>query len=328
MAASIVLERLLLPPGATAAEFTRRRVYIFMTRQGLLFGLTIAVMLLGAVNYTNSMAYILTFLLASLYMVCMLHSYRNLRGLVLRLGDAEPVFAGEAARFPLLFDNRAGSARVALGLRVHPSRARRRRGAAVTGPAFDLGAGELRREYFELTAPRRGRYRLEQLLLESTWPLGIFRAWSYLDTAPEVLVYPRPAGTLPLPESEAAEAQDLAGRRPGTDDFAGFRAWRAGDSIRSIDWKALARERGLLVKRFTGAGSRRIRLRWDLAGTRAGDEQRLAQLCRWVLDADRGGMSYALELPGTVLEYDRGPAHRRRCLDLLAAHGGGDAYLP
>ncbi|HEY7840400.1 MAG TPA: DUF58 domain-containing protein, partial [Gammaproteobacteria bacterium] len=197
MPAGIVLERGSWPAGAERpAALSRRRVYIFMSGPGLLFGFTLTVMLLGAVNYTNSMAYILTFLLTSLFIVCMLHTYRNLRGLVIHLGDAEPVFAGDLAAFPLLLDNRGAERRVAIGVRVHPPRARR----AVRSPGidFDLAADELRREQVSVLAKRRGTHRLERLLIETAWPLGIFRAWSYLDTAPQVLVYPKPAGDLPL----------------------------------------------------------------------------------------------------------------------------------
>jgi uncharacterized protein (DUF58 family) len=322
--ASIVLERLLWPAGAaTPAQFARRRVYIFMTGQGLLFGFTLAVMLLGAVNYTNSMAYILTFLLCSLFMVCMLHTYRNLRGLVIRLADAEPVFAGDSARFPLLLDNRAAGPRLALSVGVHPPR-RRRREASAPAIGFDLAADELKREIFPVPARQRGIHRLERLLIESTWPLGIFRAWSYLDTAPEVIVYPRPAGDLPLPESDEASTEEHVGGRPGADDFTGFRAYRPGDSARSIDWKAFAREQGLLVKRFAGAGSRWITLSWDATPAHDGVEARLAQLCRWVLDAERQGMSYALRIPGVSFDHDSGEAQRRRCLEALARFGEPD----
>jgi uncharacterized protein (DUF58 family) len=321
--ASIVLERSLLPAGGdSAAGFTRRRVYIFMTAQGLLFGFTLAVMLLGAVNYTNSMAYILTFLLASLFMVCMLHTYRNLRGLVVRLADAEPVFAGEPVEFPVLLDNRAAGRRLGLSIRVHPPRAARARRPG-PGIGFDLAPAELRRELLPIAAPRRGRHRLERLLIECTWPLGLFRAWSYLDTGPEVLIYPRPAGDLPLPQSDEAEEAEIGGQRPGTDDFTGFSAYRPGDSARSIDWKAFAREQGLLVKRFSGAGSLRTTLTWDAAGERGDVEARLSQLCRWVLEADRHGFRYALRIPGAAVEHGSGEAHRRRCLELLARHGEG-----
>jgi len=312
MAHTIVLER--RPPSGRdgAGGLQRRRVYIFPTRQGFLFTLLIIVMLLGAVNYTNSMAYVLTFLLASLFMVCMLHTYRNLRGLVIKAGDAAPVFAGGTAAFPLLFDNRDGCERI--GLRAFLRRRRE------SGMEVDVAAGELHRTFAEVVTDRRGVLRLDRLVLESRFPLGLFRAWAYIDSAPNCVVYPRPAGALPLPESSEFESESQSGRRPGTDDFTGFRAYRAGDSMRSIDWKALARERGLLAKRFSGAGARRLLLSWDATPPAAGTEARLSQLCRWVLQAERRGVQYALAMPRRLIEYGSGEVHRVACLEALARH--------
>jgi uncharacterized protein (DUF58 family) len=313
---AIVLER--LPAPAPDPTMVRRRVYIFFTRPGLLFLITLVVMLLGAVNYTNSMAYLLTFLLGSLLLVCILHTHRNLRGLVVRIADAEPVFAGEVARFPLLFDNRAGGTRIALRIR---ERARKRRRNDDIPLELDVPEGELSRALFEVKTTRRGVFRLPTLVLDSHWPLGLVRAWSYLDAAAECLVWPRPAGARPLPPAETSDMEQIAGAKSGTDDFSGFRAYQPGDSTRRIDWKALAREQGLLVKRFSGAGSRRITLRWALAGPEQGVEACLSQLCRWVLDADAEGLLYALEIPGARVPHGTGAAHRTACLAVLARFG-------
>ena len=115
----------------------------------------------------------------------------------------------------------------------------------------------------------------------------------------------------------AADDQHVHGRQQGTDDFTGFANYRPGDSIKSIDWKAFAREQPLLVKRFSGAGARQLVLRWREAGT--GDtERRLSQLCRWVLDAERLGLNYGLQLPGLEIAPSQGELHRRECLRALA----------
>ena len=111
------------------------------------------------------------------------------------------------------------------------------------------------------------------------------------------------------------------GTRSGTDDFTGFRAYRPGDSIRNIDWKALAREQGLLVKRFEGAGARKLALHWDALPPGLGVEARLSQLCRWVLEAEKLGYQYALELPGARIDHGHGADHQHRCLGQLARHG-------
>ena len=47
-------------------------------------------------------------------------------------------------------------------------------------------------------------------------------------------------------------------------------------------------------------------------------EERLSQMCRWVLDAEREGQLYGLRLPGVVLPPGRGADHRHRCLKALA----------
>jgi uncharacterized protein (DUF58 family) len=287
-----------------------------------MFVLLLMVMLLGAVNYVNSMAYLMTFLLGSLFMVCMLHTYRNLRGLVVRCSDADPVFAGEQARFPLLFDNRGGAERPALQVRTttpRSTRAKRERAAAVS-VELSLVANQPGRRVLEVPAPQRGILHLDRLIVETRYPLGLFRAWSYLD-GPSGTVYPRPGGTHALPPSQEIESDSDAGRRPGSDDFSGFAAYRAGDSIRRIDWRALAREQGLLVKRFSGSGGRSLVLFWGLLPDAMPVEARLAQLCRWVLEAERQGFHYALELPGTGIDAGAGADHRRVCLEALAHYG-------
>ncbi len=316
MPEDIVLERPLAAAPVAGKPLVRRRVYIFPTRPGFLFATTLVVMLLGAVNYTNSMAYLLTFLLGGVFMVCMLHTYRNLRGLVIRVERPEPAFAGGHAAFPVFLDNRGGYARIAafLGLRDTAP------GAGAPSTRLDLGAGEFRRCFLEVPAGQRGWYRGKSLRLESRYPLGLFRAWSYLDTDVDYLVYPRPAETGPLPDTTPQDSEEQSGRLAGTDDFSGFRAYRAGDPIRSIDWKALAREQGLLVKRFTGGGGNRLMLRWHETPGRD-EESKLSRLCRWVLIAQRAGMFYGLELPAARVEYGTGEAHLRTCLEMLARHG-------
>ena len=85
-----------------------RRLYMLPNRHGLLLGALILVILLGAINYDNALAYLLCFLLGGLRLVGMLQGYHNLAGL--RLGEVEamPTFAGAEAEFRLhLLDDNA-----------------------------------------------------------------------------------------------------------------------------------------------------------------------------------------------------------------------------
>src|SRR6185503_4845476 len=81
------------------------RVYILPTKYGLVFAFALILMLLGSINYNLSLGYVLTFLLAGMAVVSILHTFRNLAYLGVSAGRVEPVFAGDTAPFLVSFDN-------------------------------------------------------------------------------------------------------------------------------------------------------------------------------------------------------------------------------
>ena len=288
----------------------RRRLYILPSGAGLAFAALLFVMLVGGLNYGNSLALFLTFLLAAFALLVMQQCHRNLLGLVVVSVGARAVFARTAASIEVLLANAGEVARPRVAAAL-PER------AAVT---TDLAPHSEQRVALALPAARRGRLRITRLRLASDHPFGLFRAWTWVHTDIELIVYPRPAGSLPMPAQ--------SGRKPGTrarggseaDEWVGLRAFRDGDSPRQVDWKAYAREAPLLVKEYSPSGSQ-LRL-FDFAQLADPDpEVRLSQLARWVVEAEAGGERYALALPGLRLAPDRGPAHRHRCLSALALFG-------
>ena len=62
-------------------------------------------LLIASINYSLSLGFLLTFLLASMGGMSMLHTFRNLARLTIMPGRAEPVFAGEVAQFHLVMHN-------------------------------------------------------------------------------------------------------------------------------------------------------------------------------------------------------------------------------
>jgi len=121
--------------GTAPLRLGQRRIFIVPSRGGLLFALALIVMLLGAINYNLALGHALVFLLAGLGIVGMIHTFRNLHGMVITPGRCEPVFAGETAHFPLTLDNDRPGPRPALELAADPelpanARSGSRRGAA------------------------------------------------------------------------------------------------------------------------------------------------------------------------------------------------------
>jgi uncharacterized protein (DUF58 family) len=288
----------------------RRRLYILPTRAGVAFGMLLLLMLLAGLNYGNSLALFLTFLLAAFALVVMQLCHRNLLGTAVIAASAPAVFARSTGVLYVTLGNAAAVDRPRLESGLPGA-------ATVTA---DIGARGQRRLELPLAAPTRGVVRIGRLRVTTTHPCGLFRAWTWIHSPLEMLVYPRPAGTRPMP----AYSGERSGARPqagaGADEWRGLRPFRDGDSPRQVDWKAYAREAPLLVKEYSPSGAE-LRV-FDFAElSNADTEARLSQLARWVVDAEAQGERYGLRLPGVRLAPDRGPEHRHRCLAALAMFG-------
>jgi len=285
-----------------------RRIYMVPTRHGFLFGVLLVVMLFGSINYNNSMGYALTFLLAGLAGVSMLHTQRNLLRLRLRSGRVEPVFAGQTARFPVLLDTGGKRDRAAIGIEQND------RVAGID----DVRHGATTCLHVKAQTTQRGRLPLRRFKVFTEYPLGLFHAWAWLELPTECLVYPRPDEDAPPFETGAAgEGEAATGSRTGTDDFIGLRTYRLGDSPRRVAWKRASFGGDLLTKQFADGISRTVWLDWDTLPTLL-MEERLSRLCRWVLDCHSAGHRFGLRLPGTIVAPATGAAHLQQCLEALA----------
>jgi uncharacterized protein (DUF58 family) len=294
-------------------RLTSRRLYILPTRSGLMFALLLLGLLVGAINYGVSLVYLFTFWFVGLAVVGMLHTQRNLSGLVLQGGATAPVFAGETACFKLRVENPSRLARQQIGLRQPQAR----------GEPGDIAAGGWVVIDLPLPQAERGWKIPGRFAIHSEFPLGLFRCWSVLELDWGVLVYPRPApDALPLPTPDATddEEESTAVRSEGV-EFAGLRGYQPGDATRRIAWKASARGgENLLTKQFESATGQRLWLSWWQTPERD-VEGRLSRLTRWVLDAHAAGLAYGLKLPARALPPKTGEAHLRQCLEALARHG-------
>ncbi|GAB3684491.1 DUF58 domain-containing protein [Salinisphaera aquimarina] len=297
-----------LPPAALPLSVSRRRLYILPTRSGGLFAVLLIVMLLGATNYSNSLGFALTFWLAAIALVSMHHAHRNLLGLEIQAVHARPVFAGESVRFQITLAHQARRARRSVRLCTD---------AQPANPRVDIASSATVTVTVAAPAKVRGPLPCPRLRIESTYPIGLFRSWSWLAPRAEVLVYPRCVGRerLPVPAGGAENADSRHVR--GHDEFIGHRPYVRGDSPRHIDWKASARSDDLLVREYADRVADILWLDYDRLGAME-REARLSQLALWVMQAERQGRVYGLRLPNTQLGPDVGRSHRLACLRALA----------
>ena len=306
-------------PQKAGIVLDRRHIYILPSAHGLGFSLLMLLLFLWSVNYNNSMGFALTFLLAGIALVAMWRCRNNLLDLRINALGAEPVFAGQSAYFGYKLDAEDGQPHFDIELCWPDSNNTQVSDATKDGAEIRLTR----------PAERRGWFQPGRLRIESRYPLGLFKAWSWLQFEQACLVYPKPEGLRHLPSvpSKASGVRQSAGSVQGSEDFAGLRRYLEGDSPRHIAWRASSRTGefdDLQVKRFAIPTVPETWLDWNALGSEP-VEARLSQLCRWVLQAEQAGFRYGLRLPDQELGLGQGLRHQQACLQALALYGENNA---
>lgn len=284
------------------------RIYILPSRRGWTMIATLAIMLLTSLNYSLSLGFAVTFLLAGLVAASLLQAFRNLAGIEIRPVAASETFAGGRIAFTLAA---TGGERTREAIEM--------RAAGTDTTVADLPAGTATTMRLERAAPERGRHALGRATLASTQPLGLWRAWSYVHFPLAGIVYPEPEpGAPPLPHGAHGHEVSAPGRGEES-DFSGLRDFQPGDPPQRVAWKAVARGAGWYTKEFDGAGGGGpLALDWSALPAALDVETRLSRLTAWVLAAERAARPFSLRVPGAMLPVGQDRDHRRAALTMLA----------
>ena len=299
-------------PAASHVRLNHRRIFIMPTRAGMGLVLLLGIMLIGAINYQNSLVYAVVFLLGSLFWVGLHHTYRNLAALELQAAGSLPVFSGEEAQLNMTLVS---------GRREHQAIVLRWPETAPRQVDVDAGMSTPLALYYP--TEHRGWLKPGRLRVETRYPLGWFVAWSLVDLDWRVLVYPQPVN-LPLPGLVGGgEGEGDQQWVEGVEDFQGLRDYQPGDSKKRLDWRAWSRGQGLHSKVFADP---RHASQWLSLAQAPGQnlEQQLSCLTGWVLQLEQRRQPYGLELPGTRLQPAVGEAHQQACLRALALYGADE----
>ena len=306
-----------IPPGSPIT-LSQRNVFIFPTPTGFAFGGLIGLLILGGINYQSSLVYGVAFMLGSMFLVTILYTFRNLSGLRLELVGARPGFVGEDIEFSVRVVRPQGRGRAGRG----------REGIQLGWPGsimqwaevYDQEAATVR---LYMDGRRRGFFAPGRLLIETYYPLGLLRAWTWVDLGARALVYPRPLfDELPRPRAGRRDDGQLIDPE-GSEDFSDIKSYQAGDPVRQILWRSYARGGELSVKRYASYVEPRLWL--DLEAVTGGLEERLSRLTGLALRATRLDREFGLRLGAIVIRPGRGEAHLERVLRELALHRRAEA---
>ncbi|MBV1952368.1 MAG: DUF58 domain-containing protein [Cycloclasticus sp.] len=286
-----------------------RRIFILPNKAGLALAVVILLMLIASINYSNSMGFVFTFLLASAAQVSTLFSFRNLSGLSISSMKCEPCFLGQTSAALFTIEETQGRERWAITAKIDQ--------CIVHIPHIKPYS------HYQLSVPivpkERGLSALNTLTLSSSFPFDIFRAWSPLRFNRQILTYPKPKSfNQPLSIGQFLHNGDaLSSTQMGTDDFIGFSPYQHGHPLHLINWHALAKEKGLMVSQFSTQQQAETWVDWfNCSATNT--ESKLSELCQWVLDANTLSINYGLRLPQLDIKPSHGILHQQTCLKALA----------
>jgi len=166
----------------------------------------------------------------------------------------------------------------------------------------------------------RGYLRPDQIRIETRFPFGLLKAWSWMRPVSAGLVFPRPIAAPEVISAVDDGDQTASSRSPEGNDHAELRPWREGDMSQRVMWKRYARSGQMVVADWEAdKGSPHWLDFDDFPGT--DHELRLSYLSWLVLERGENNARFGLNLPGQIIEPESGPAHTTRCLRALATWG-------
>ncbi len=302
------------PPAQGSILLHNRRLYILPTRFGYLFAFLLLVLFLAAINYENSMAFVLTFMLTALGIVSLWQTHKNLLGLEVTLLAPKPVFNGELCEFEFTLQHHNNCIRYAVGLQY----------ANQTPVYLSIEPGGNAKAILKIQTVKRGQFKPKGLFVFTRYPTGLFHAWGWLRFDCPILVYPKPLDNAVLRETLVEQYQGkTATSTIEGDDFAGLREHRTGESLRHISWKAYAQGKGLLTKTFQGHARPSLWIDWNQI-SEGSIEDRLSYMTSLVIFAENENQKYGVKLPGITIEQQTGTAHKQACMSAIATFQQSD----
>lgn len=291
-------------PRCHEVTLSQRQIFVFLSREGGLFCLLLLITFIAGVNYANNLILSVFFLLSSILLIAIHHSYAQLSGLKIRVIYANDSEAGGQARYQISLS--PTTAKFYCQLELLWQQYQR---IAVLNDEQVL--------CFDITTPQRGRFLPPRLQIQSVYPLGLIRAWTYVYFDQEVWVSPKPI------ESERQVLSSIGGEGyeehglSGQEEFQELKNYVQGESLSRVSWVHLARGQGLLSKQFIDFTAEQDALDYhQMPG--AEHETRLSQMAYWVNVLSAQNVAFSMRLPSAELELGYGDKHHQQALRLLA----------
>jgi uncharacterized protein (DUF58 family) len=289
----------------------REKIYIIPTEYGLMYGAGIMVSLLGGAMYNNNLAFLLCFFLLALFLIGMVQTHNNVKKISIEkislfLSPSEGIGNGVVW---LKSDNSEGHEQIRIQSRQG--------GDIIDTHISQVYKKSLYPHYFSFNTANWGKKKLRKIKMSTRYPFGFFYAWRVFKLDVDYYIYPQPSGILPLQVGDSNGAHKTVDYNKLGDDFSEHKRYEVGDSQKHIDWKAYARGRPLLTKKFN-EGDRHV-YEIDMDRTPGNVERKARQVSQWIHQCEDTRQSYSFRYQNKVIPASLGKTHKINCLRLVAS---------
>lgn len=294
-------------PGNYEHKLSNRNIFIMPTRFGFAYLFFDILLFLLGTNYQNNTILLLSYLLASLFVTVMMHSFYNFSQLTFSSSAKQFTFAKQQAHFPINIKAKKSHfdlnfQHVMKKFASHVASSQPVLSQKIKIEQCDVGEHQVLLPYL---ANNRGVFNLGRVKVFSEYSLGLFITWAMLDFSHQLVVFPQPKKLSSnhnyltgLDDSTHSQNNNYL-VSAGVDDFSELKNYIVGESQARIAWKQLARGQGKLSKHYQNQqGS----LRWlKLSNMPSVEvETQLSCLCFLILEYSKSKYEFGLLLDSNL----------------------------
>lgn len=313
-------------PSRFQHTLSNRNIFILPTRFGFAYLFFDVLLFLLGTNYQNNIILLLSYLLASLFITVMMHSFYNFSQLTFSSESKQTCFAKQVINFPIKIT----------GNKTH----------------FDINFQFVNPQYFvkkvrlaectpqtsEVLMPwyvkQRGVYTLGRVKVFSEYSLGLFITWSLLDFSHQAIIFPEPKRLADNQQLLTSLNESNNDNEVYTqtvvdgDDYSELKNYIQGEAQARIAWKQLARGQGKFSKHYQAQHEQGSLLWLRLSDMPGFDlEEKLQFLCFMILENSKNKQIFGLILDFMAntnkkaeikIAPNSGYEHQENCLIALA----------
>lgn len=291
-------------------------IYIIPTANGLkVLALNFLLLVIGLI-YANNYVLLFNFLLFCLVLSSMFYTHHNLKFITLKSATSIPGFNQEMAfiDFQLFSTNKQNNYEIKVSVLSNANI------ECLELKIDQLSANQDNHGLLPLRVHKRGLTIITGIFLETQFPLGFFRCFTFFPQEINLFLYP---ARIAHNNSQQTFLSTDNKNPNDEDDQLNYRDYQRGDSFNRLDWKRFAKNKQMYILELNPLELDAEIIRVDIEASDPTElvERKLEQATFSLNAAHQAGRRFGLMINNQLLfDLDNSKAHFANCLQFLGSY--------